>query len=95
MWGYVVVALLGYLLGKNKEGLSEALKDPEKFMETFKAAYKNKMKETTAWLLVAKQRGPDALKEAWAKIKADVQTEYDKQNTTGQPGPAGKKKTKK
>jgi len=92
MWGYVVVLLLGYLLGKNKEGLSEALKDPEKFMETFHAAYKNKKQETAAWLLVAKKRGPEALKGAWAKIKADVQAEYDKQGAAAGKKPAGTKK---
>ena len=94
MWGYVVVALLGYLLGKNKEGLSEALNDPEKFMETFKAAYKNKKKQTYAFLLAAKERGPEALKDAWAKVKAEVQAEYDKQKAVGK-NPAGKKKPKK
>ncbi|OGF36326.1 hypothetical protein A2482_01045 [Candidatus Falkowbacteria bacterium RIFOXYC2_FULL_48_21] len=93
MWGYVVVLLIGFLLGKNKDGLSEALNDPEKFMEAFKAAYKNKMKETTAWLLVAKKRGPDSLKQAWAKIKADVQAEYDKQAAAGKK-PAEKKAKK-
>jgi len=94
MWGYVVVALLGYLLGKNKDGLSEALKDPEKFIETFMATYKNKKKETFAFLRAARERGPEALKEAWAKIKAEVQAEYDRQQATKEKKPAGKKKAK-
>ena len=94
MWGYLVVALVGYLLGKNKDGLSEALKDPEKFIEAFRATYKNKKKSTADWLLAAKRRGPDALKDAWAKIKAEVQAEYDRQTATEMKS-AGKKKTKK
>lgn len=93
MLGYVVVALVGYLLGKNKDGLSEALKDPEKFIEAFRATYKNKRQATYAFLLAAKTRGPDALKEAWAKVKAEVQAEYDRQ-TAKDKKPAGKKPKK-
>lgn len=94
MLGYVVVALVGYLLGKNKDGLSEVLKDPEKFMETFKVAYKNKKQSTYAFLLAAKRRGPKTLKEAWAKVKAEVQAEYDRQTAAKDKKPAGKKKAK-
>jgi len=55
---------------------------------------KNKKKQTYAFLLAAKERGPEALKDAWAKVKAEVQAEYDKQKAVGK-NPAGKKKPKK